>query len=189
MRSGELRRRLLGPPVAGYWAVFWAVIAVTVPAVLRASLQDTITGVAIAPFVPFVLLSAVFLHWKYAAGVALVAALITDLYFIGPPGELLEGPTDIFALAIFLVISTMIIGFAQLVRKMLNEGRKRRRADELSSGIVFSLEQGEAWAGWRGRSTRVRLGPEDEVAEMMEDFLAQIDLGKRFSDQKLARRA
>jgi hypothetical protein len=185
----EMGRWLLGPPVAGYWAVLWALLAVAIPFALRASLEGTVTGVAITPFVPFVMLSGVFLNWKYAAGVAVADGLIADLYFIGPPGELMEGPTDIFALAVFLLISTMIIGFAQLVRKLLNDGRKRRRANELSSGIVFSLERGEAWAGWRGQSSRVRLGPEDEVAEMMEDFLAQLDLGKRFSDQKLQRRA
>jgi signal transduction histidine kinase len=49
-----------------------------------------------------------------------------------------------------------------------------------ASGIVFSLEDGDAWASWPGSSAPLRLGQQDDVAEMMRDFLAQIELGKRF---------
>ena len=48
-------------------------------------------------------------------------------------------------------------------------------------GIVFSLEKGQAWASWYGQESHVQLGPQGEVAEMMEDFLAQLEVGKRLN--------
>ena len=59
----------------------------------------------------------------------------------------------------------------------------RMRDDaERASGVIFSLERGQAWASWPGAAT-VRLGPHKEVAAMMEDFLAQVELGERLADR------
>jgi len=33
---------------------------------------------------------------------------------------------------------------------------------------------------WPGNSSPVRLGPDGEVSEMMQDFIAQVHLGRRF---------
>jgi len=49
------------------------------------------------------------------------------------------------------------------------------------SGIIFSLEDGQAWASRPGLGIRVRLGPEAEVTEMMHDFLAQQELAERLN--------
>lgn len=48
------------------------------------------------------------------------------------------------------------------------------------SGVVFSVEDGQVWASWYGVDAPVRLGPCDQVVEMMEDFIAQVELGKSF---------
>ena len=53
------------------------------------------------------------------------------------------------------------------------------RPDGIAAPVVFSLEGGQAWASWYGSHSWVRLGPENEVAEMMRDFLAQRELAKR----------
>jgi hypothetical protein len=178
MSRDKFVRRLVEPP-GGYQALFWAVLAVAVPTLVRLAIASHVTGVAIAPFVPFAMLAAIFLSWKHAAAVALVDALITDAFFIGPPLQLLEGPEDIIGTGFFLAGSAIIILFVQLMRTTIAANRKPQFQAKLSSGIVFSLERGEAWAGWQGKRSRVRLGAEDEVAEMMEDFLAQLELAER----------
>lgn len=184
MRRAQLMRRLLGPPVTGYWAAGWAVLAVVLPTLLRFGLEDIVTGVAITPFAPFVLLSAIFLSWKFAVAVAVASAITADALFIGPPYQLLEGPSDFWAVAFFLTASAIFILFVHLVRKILADLSKTRHASDPGSGVVFSLERGEAWAGWHGHASRVHLGPEEEVAEMMEDFLAQLELAERLNNPR-----
>jgi len=52
---------------------------------------------------------------------------------------------------------------------------------EVTNGIIFSLRDGEAWASWKTDPWAVRLGPQEEVAAMMEDFLAQIKVAERLN--------
>jgi len=49
--------------------------------------------------------------------------------------------------------------------------------------IIFSLADGVVWASWPGREGSVRLGPEELVIHMMDDFLGQCDLGDRLVDR------
>ena len=59
---------------------------------------------------------------------------------------------------------------------MLNRG-----ADESPGGIVFSLDDGKVWASWYGQGPPVLLGSQKKVSGMMEDFLAQEEVGKRLT--------
>ena len=181
MNRAELKRWLLSPSITGYQAILWGLIAVALPALFRASIDDLVTGLAVTPFVPSVLLASIFLGWKYAAGVTLGSATVADALFIGPPLEFFEGPTDVIALAIFLFASVLIISFVHVAKGLIAEGAKAERAPWCTGKVVFSLEKGQAWAGWHGDRARVRLGPHEEVVEMMEDFLAQVELGKYLS--------
>jgi hypothetical protein len=178
MNRAELHRWLLSPSVKGYQAILWCLLAVAIPTAFRISVDELVTGIAVTPFVPSVLLSAIFLGARYASGVTIASAAVADAFFIGPPLELFEGPSDLIGLGIFFLASAMIIAFVQLVRNLLADTRQSERTPWSKGNVVFSLEEGQAWAGWHGERTRVRLGPQEEVAEMMEDFLAQVELGK-----------
>ena len=181
MNRAELKRWLLSPSITGFQAILWGIIAIAVPSLFRASIDDLVTGLAVTPFVPSVLLSAIFLGWKYAAGVMLGSATVADAFFIGPPLEFFEGPTDVIALAIFLVASVLIISFVHVAKSLIADSAQAERTPSCKGQVVFSLEKDQAWAGWHGERARVRLGPQEEVAEMMEDFLAQVELGKYLS--------
>lgn len=178
MNRAELKRWLLSPSVTGYQAIIWCLIAVVIPTMFRISVDELVTGVVVAPFFPSVLLSAIFLGARYASGVTVASAAVADAFFIGPPLEFFEGPSDIIALGVFFVASVMIIAFVQLVRGMLADAGQLEGTPGRKGNVVFSLEKGQAWAGWHGERSRVQLGPQEEVAEMMEDFLAQVELGK-----------
>lgn len=179
MTSFAMRRLLASPPATGVQALPWATLAIVVPTVIRASLDDVVTGIAVMPFVPSVLLAAVFLGWRFAAVVALAGAAIADALFIGPPNEFLEGPTDIVAIALFLIVSAMIIVLVCEMRKMMARRPQIGHSPDAPIGIIFSLDGGEAWASWYGSGPPIRLGPQDEVAAMMGDFLAQLELGEQ----------
>jgi len=179
-------RRFATPSVTGRAALLYCIVAVAVPTLLRASVDGIVTGLGFTPYVPFVLIAAIFLEWYFAAAVALVSALIGDAFFTGPPVHILEEPSDVFGMLAFLSASTIIIGFAHLTRRLVQDYGRLSKDHLAHSGIVFSLEDGQAFASWYGPGSRVCLGPQEEVAEMMEDFLAQLELGKRLNGRAKA---
>jgi hypothetical protein len=69
-------------------------------------------------------------------------------------------------------------GYAPEVEKGL---RTTDATTEVQKDIVFSLEDGQVWASWYGREMPVHLGPETDVVPMMQDFLAQFELGRKLA--------
>jgi len=100
---------------------------------------------------------------------------------MGPRYQLFESPMDSFGDISSLISFALIIGCVWLFRKVIAQQTGRRIKAESESGIIFSLENGVALASWPGAGAPVRMGPEDEVAEMMQDFLAQRELAKRLT--------
>ena len=184
MNVCALKRPLEQPSVAGVAALLCTFAAVALPTIIRCLVDNHVTGIAFSPYLPFVLLTAVFVGWKHAALAALISAAVADLLFIDPRFEPLAGPTDAFGILIFLLCATLIITLVQATRLAL-QGRPTTKRGDGQTGIIFSLESWQAWASWAGSGCPVRLGPESEVAEMMHDFLAQLELGKRLNGGRL----
>jgi hypothetical protein len=152
------------------------IMAVGIPTIVRVAVGGVVTGCEFTPYLPFVLISAILLRWWQAAGVALVPVAILGGMFGGTPAFAL--PCFFDAAVIFLTSSVVMIAIAVLIRHFIL-AIHNRGADESAGGIVFSLEKGEVWASWYGQGAPVRLGSQSKVSEMMEDFLAQVELGKR----------
>jgi hypothetical protein len=170
---------LLAPPARGGTALLCGLVAIVLPTLLRASVEGIVSESAFIPYLPFVLLAALLMEWRYAAAIALVDAVVADLLFIGPRYEFLEGASDIFGAAVFLLSAGLVVGLVQLVRNILRN--RHTQVEELGGPAIFSLEDGEAWVRSTASSSSVRLGPQEEVAGMMQDFLAQLELGKRLN--------
>jgi hypothetical protein len=79
----------------------------------------------------------------------------------------------------FLVVSALIIGLVQAIRTAFEDLIGPTAGD----GVFFSLENGQAWASWPTAGFHLRLGPQEDVAAMMKDFVAQVELGKRLSGE------
>jgi hypothetical protein len=187
-RTRFYRRWLLAPPLSGKFAIACSAAAIAIPTLLRQSVDGMVMGVDCLPYCPFVLISAILMGWRYATVVAIASALVCDYLFMGVHHQLLETRTDWFGMGVFLSYCLLIIGLVEAVRKMVATFPRKAEPDEVWSGIIFSLEGGQAWASWKGADAPVPLGPCDEVAEMMEDFLAQVELGKRLTAKVVARR-
>ncbi len=186
-RTRFLRRLLLAPPLSGALAIACTIALIGLPTLIRYSVDGMVMGIDCLPYCPFVLLSAILMGWRYAAAVAVGSALICDYLFMGIPYHFFENDTDLFGTGVFLSYCFLIIGLVQGVRMLVAQFPRRADPNEVSSGIIFSLEGGQAWASWTGADAPVQLGPCDEVAEMMEDFLAQVELGKRLNAKIAAR--
>lgn len=170
--------------VTGGWALFWAVAAAVIPTLIRYSFDGIVTGCGAITYVPFIFLSALFLGWRFAVPVAIASGYFADALFMGHDYLLLEGPTDIYGMTAFLAGSGLMIAAVEAVRSELQKMPGPAGNRDRTAGIVFSLEDGQAFASWYGNPSAIRLGSQEEVAEMMEDFLAQLELAKRLGSDK-----
>lgn len=171
--------RLLGTPVTTGWAAFlWVVGAVAVPTAIRAAVNGVVTGCEFTPYLPFVLIAALMLRWWQASIVGLAAVGIMGGLFEGT----LANPDACFipAAGMFLASSAAMIAATIMGRRLITSFLNHD-LDEAKGGAVFSVENGEVWVSWYGQGSPLRLGTQTKVSEMMRDFLAQEELGKRLN--------
>ena len=180
IRSARLAS-LLVTPVAGAFAPILSVAALAVPTAILSLDHSLPAGACCTTYFPFVLLTAILAGPIYASMVAIGSAGLADALFMGPRYQLLESPMDSFGDIASLVSFALIIGCVWLFRKVIAQYTRPKVSAESESGIIFSLEKGVALASWPGTRPPVRMGPEEEVAKMMEDFLAQRELARRLA--------
>jgi hypothetical protein len=179
-----LSKWLLATPLTGLPMLLCVVAALLIPTLISASVHGLVEGCGFLTYLPFVLLAALLLNWQVAAGVAAFSASLGDFLFMGPMFELAETPSDLFGISVFAVSSVLAIGLAHAFRRALTDP-----INEASEGIVFSQEGGQVYASWYGGRSFVPIGPEGEVSRMMEDFLAQREVGERLASQALTNRS
>lgn len=179
MLIDKLSRLLLAPPATGARAFGYGIALIAVPTVIRLLLGLAIDRLPFFPYLPFVIVAAIVLEWKSAAATALGSWIVADLLFMGPRYQLGFGSYEVIGFIIFMTSAALLIVLAEAVRVIVENSLRPTRPDGFSTPVVFSLEGGQAWASWYGSHSWVRLGPEDDVAEMMRDFLAQRELAKR----------
>ncbi len=181
--EASFARWLIQRRLKGVQALLCAVVAVGAALMVRAGVDDMVTGCEFTPYLPAVLVCAILLRWWQAAIVALAAPVLHGIAFMGAPWHFLDSACFQSTGGIFLLSSAVIIGVAVMVRQMLE--LQRNSGANGSDGIVFSLEKGEVWASWYGSGLPVRLGDRNRVETMMADFLAQSELGKRLESNGL----
>lgn len=178
-QTGILVRWLASPSVTGIKALALGVAMVVIPTIIRAVVDPIVNGCEFTIFLPFVLIAAVFMEWRYAAVVSLACVGLADYLFMAPVQNFLRGPCDTYVIGVYLTASALMIGLVAVIRTMVASSFSPADLEKQSVPVVFSLEEDQAWAGWHGRRSTVRLGQKDDVAEMMEDFLAQLELAER----------
>src|SRR6188768_2090621 len=78
MSRAESMKRFLEPSVTGYQALGLGILVVAIPTLIRAAVDGFVTGCEFSVYQPFVLVAAVFMHWRYAAAVALASIGVAD---------------------------------------------------------------------------------------------------------------
>ena len=168
------------PLLRGWMALVGAVIAVGIPTSLRAAVDGVVTGCEFTPYLPFVLASAILLGWRLSVLVTLVSVAVMGGLIIAPANEHISQSCFISGAGIFIGSSVLIIGMVAAIRQVTTE-LQGEWPDETADGIIFSLEKGEVWASWHGNGPPLRLGSKSRVGAMMEDYLAQVELGERLN--------
>ena len=178
-QTGRLVGWLAAPPVKGVRALILTMVMVAIPTVIRGAVNDFVSGCEFSVFLPFVFVSALLMEWRYAAVVALACVGLADYLFMTPPQSFFRGPCDTYAVGVYLAASALMIAMVGLIRRLVASSFSPGDLEYQRGAVVFSLEDDQAWAGWHGRRGTVRLGQKDEVAAMMADFLAQLELAER----------
>lgn len=124
-------------------------------------------------------MSVILLGWLYAGLVALASVAVLGGLFFGSPDAVVGQPRFKSGAGVFLASSALIVGIVTLVRRMLADALSN--PDKSSGGIIFSLDQGKVRASRQGQGPPVCLGSQERVSEMTEDFLAQVELGRRLT--------
>ena len=174
---------LFSPPVHGLWAVAIAIAGIALPTFIRLSLLPSINDESCTFFCPFVLTVAILCGWRYALATAVGGAIMCNTVLMGSPYRFHFEKRELEVLLTFLFYSVFIISVVWLFRTTAARSLRQAGAEESASGVVFSLDGGQAWASWYGVDAPVRLGRPEEVVPMMEDFIAQVNLAKRYADR------
>lgn len=185
MIRDSLTNLLVAPSIKGFPAVLCVILTAAVPSAIRAAVAGFVSGCELTIYLPFVLVAALFLGWRHAAATALLSVLFAEFVIMQPHHSFLSSACSIYSLSVFAGASAVLIVTVQGLRNLLD--RRLSRIGSSEGDIVFSLEGGQAWASWYGQTSPVQLGPHEEVAEMMQDFIAQLELGKRLQGAGNAR--
>ena len=176
-------RLLEAPLFSGPSAILAGIVAVGIPTSIRGALYGVVTGCEFTPYLPFVLLPAIFLGWRAAVLVVIASiAILGGLFSSGAVHEHMTQACFLSAAGVFLGSSAVIIGTVAGIRYVL-ANLVDRSPDDGADGIIFSLDKGQVWASWNGSSAPVRLGSKKRVGLMMEDYLAQVKVGERLTGE------
>lgn len=178
----KLSRLLLAPPVTGLRAYLYGIALIAAPTCLRLLVDDVVSGwLPFFFYMPFLIVAAALLNWKHAAVVAMVSWMLANILFVDPRYQFSFTAVEIIGFTAFSISAILTIILVEAVRSIVENSLRPTRPDSFSTPVVFSLDCGQAWVSWYGSHSWVRLGEEELVAEMMEDFLAQRALGKRLA--------
>jgi len=180
INDGFLKKTLQRPRLAGARAILFGFAAVAVPTLIHAVVDGNGIALAFIVYVPSVVLAALCMRSWQATLVALACAAAGDWFFLEQGNQITFSASDLIGVPVFLGSSALIIGVARAMKSLVHE---RYSPDAASDKVIFSEEKGHAWAHWRGDRPSLPLGPHEEVAEMMEDYLAQVELGKRLAGE------
>ncbi|HEU4809791.1 MAG TPA: DUF4118 domain-containing protein [Sphingomicrobium sp.] len=177
----KVSKLLLAPPAIGIRALLYGIVLILVPTAIRQILDSFLAGhLSFLIYVPFVIMAAILLRWTYAAAVALASWAVANVLFLEPRYQFTLDRVEEVSFVVFALSGALLIALVEAVRRIVENSLRPARPDtSFTTPVVFSSERGQAWASWYGSHSWVRLGPEDEVAECMQDFLAQRAVAER----------
>jgi hypothetical protein len=178
LKDGFLKKTLQRPPLTGAAAILFGLAAVVVPTLIHDVVRSSGTGLAFIVYVPSVVLAALFMRSWQAAFVAFACATAGDWFFLEQSDRITFSASDLIGVPVFLASSALIIGVVRAINSFVHEYFLPSATPDK---VIFSEEKGHAWAHWHSDRPSLPLGPHDEVAEMMEDYLAQVELGHRLT--------
>ena len=119
-RIAAIRRAILAdvPPVQ---ALGWSVLAVAVPTALRWAIDQGSLGVPFLSYFPTLTLAALFLGWRWAAGVALASAVVANNLLRDAPVRFYHGGSELLLAALFVLSCAALVAIGEVARRTVRE--------------------------------------------------------------------
>ena len=114
-------RRVILADVAPVRGALWAVAAVVAPTALRWAIDRGASGVPFVTYFPAVLLTALFLGWRWGGAVAVASAVVANWLFVGEPWSFSARPLDALALTLFGLTCAGLVWIGEMVRRLVRE--------------------------------------------------------------------
>jgi len=102
-------------------ALGWSALAVVVPTVLRWAVDGGRTGMPFITYYPAVVAAAVFLGWRWAAGVTLVSAFVANRLLLGQPLAWYSDPRLALLVLLFALSCAALIAIGEMARRLVRE--------------------------------------------------------------------
>jgi hypothetical protein len=144
---------LFTPPLHGVWAIALIAGAVAAPTLIRLGMPMQMDARACTIFCPFVLATSILCGWRYAIVMAVGSAIVRNALMGAKYTYPFTSP-EMAAFASFLGYSACVILVVQLFRMTAARSLRQAGAKERVKGIVFSFDEGQAWASWYGIDAR-----------------------------------
>ena len=177
----KVSKLLLAPPAIGIRALLYGIVLILVPTAIRQILDSFLAGhLSFLIYVPFVIMAAILLRWTYAAAVALASWAVANVLFLEPRYQFTLDRVEEVSFVVFALSGALLIALVEAVRRIVENSLRPARPDtSFTTPVVFSSERCQALASWYVSDSWVHLRPEDEVAECMQDFVAQRAVAER----------
>lgn len=170
MTRFELVRRAILAELTLLQKVLVTGAAIALPTLLRALLGSSANPVPFVTFFPAVMLTAVILGWRWAAGATLVSAVIINRVFLAHPW--LEHPrtSDIAVLIFFGLSCAVLILTGDTLRRMVRETERFARERNMLSGELYHRVQNVLSVV----SALVQMGRADDVDQFRDDLIGRV---------------
>jgi len=119
-RIPAIRRAILAdiPPLQAFG---WSVLAVALPTALRWAIDRGSEGVPFVTYYPALTLAALFLGWRWAAGVALASALVANRVLRAEPLLPWGGGSEAALAGLFVLACAALVAIGAVARRTVRE--------------------------------------------------------------------
>lgn len=124
-------RRVILADRAPLASLGWCVLAVVLPTALRWIVDDGAAGMPFITYYPAVVATALLLGWRWAAGVALVSAVIANRVLLGQPLAWYSEPRLALLVALFGLSCAVLIYIGEMARRLVRELEAAKAREEL----------------------------------------------------------
>lgn len=156
-----MRRILTAARPRGLNAALAVAGFVAIPTLLRLVIDNVVTGTTFITYLPFVIISALCLDWRWTSVVVLFSAIAANYFFMSPRHILFARTGDTFGALLFVLACALAIVIVETLRATIvkyaaateREGQLNRRLEHLNAELQHRVKNTLAVAQALARQT------------------------------------
>src|SRR5947208_10992946 len=127
-----------------------AIAGIAIPTLIRLAMVPGVDDETCTLFCPFVLIVSILCGWRYATATSIGGAIACNTILMGWPYRFHFTRAEVEGLGTFIAYSFMLITVVWMFRTTAARSLRQAGAKARAEGLVFSMDNGQAWASWYG---------------------------------------